>query len=95
MIGETNASTSAGGSSVYYGTCSTPASTTAKAVTVGEKFKLAEGAMIVVTFTNANTARTPTLNVTPSGRSATGAKSIRIKASSALKSGSILPHRTA
>lgn len=52
--------------SVWYGTSSTAASTAAKVVTC-ENFVLTKGAVISVTFTTANTAATPTLNVNSTG----------------------------
>lgn len=55
---------------IYYGECSTAADTVAKTVTV-PNFKLETGAMVIVKFTNANSASSPTLNV-----SGTGAKSM-------------------
>ena len=54
-----------------YGVCSTAASTTAKTVTV-DNFSLETGAMVMVKFTDKNSASTPTLNV-----NGTGAKAIR------------------
>lgn len=48
------------------GTCSTASATTEKAVTL-LGFSLAKGANIIVTFTNANTAIAPTLNVNSTG----------------------------
>lgn len=55
-----------------YGTCSTAASTAAKTVSItGFPSTLETGAMVAVKFTYANTAASPTLNV-----SSTGAKSI-------------------
>ena len=56
-----------------YNTCSTAAGTAAKTVSAGN-FSLETGAMVVVKFTNANTASNPTLNV-----SSTGAKAIYYK----------------
>ena len=53
-----------------YGVCSTAAGTTAKIVDAGN-FALETGAMVVVKFNAANTATSPTLNV-----SSTGAKAI-------------------
>lgn len=55
-----------------YGVCSTAQGTSAKTVTVSN-FSLEAGAMVVVKFTNKNTASTPTLNV-----NGTGAKAIKI-----------------
>ncbi len=56
---------------VYYGTCSTGASTVAKVVTCSSFTELTTGAMIAVKFTATNTASSPTLNV-----NSTGAKTI-------------------
>lgn len=70
-----NLGSGGGGSSdptTWYGTCSTTASTTEKAVTCSG-FALTAGAIIAILFTTANTAATPTLNV-----NTTGAKSIYI-----------------
>ena len=53
-----------------YVECSTAAATAAKAVSI-TNFKLVAGVMVAIKFTNANTANSPTLNVTE-----TGAKSI-------------------
>jgi hypothetical protein len=47
----------------WYGICSTAAATAAKTVTVPGTFVLEAGAVAIVTFTNANTASTPTLAV--------------------------------
>lgn len=55
---------------IQLGTCSTASATTEKAVTL-DNFSLSSGATVLVTFTNANTATTPTLNV-----NSTGAKAI-------------------
>lgn len=55
-----------------YGTCSTAANTAAKVVACPD-FVLFDGARIQVTFTNANTASAPTLNV-----NSTGAKPVYI-----------------
>src|SRR5574344_1845797 len=60
------------------GTCSTASATAEKAVTLSG-FVLATGATIQVTFTNANTATTPTLNV-----NGTGAKAIYNEAGTAV-----------
>lgn len=54
----------------HYGTCSTAAATAEKAMAVNS-FTLATGSRVVVKFTVANTAASPTLNV-----NGTGAKSI-------------------
>lgn len=56
----------------WYGTCGTAAGTAAKVVTCSG-FTLKVGAIINVSFTNANTATTPTLNV-----NSTGAKNIYV-----------------
>lgn len=53
-----------------YGVCSTAAATAAKAVTV-DNFSLETGAVVIVKFSEANSASSPTLNV-----NGTGAKSI-------------------
>ena len=49
-----------------YGVCDTAADTAAKTVTIN-KFELKEGAMVIVKFTNANSASSPTLNVNGTG----------------------------
>ena len=46
-----------------YGVCSTAAGTKAKEVTVGSDFTLVTGAQVIVKFTNANSASSPTLKV--------------------------------
>ena len=58
---------------VFYGTCSTEATTAEKAITLTDatNFSLRAGVSIVVKFTNTNTAQNPTLNV-----NSTGAKSV-------------------
>ena len=57
---------------IWYGTCSTAAATAEKAVTVEETgFSLAEGVLLIVKFSTANTASSIKLNV-----NATGAKSV-------------------
>ena len=56
-----------------YDTCSTAAGTAEKTVSAGD-FALETGAMVVVKFTNTNTAANPTLNV-----SSTSAKAIYYK----------------
>lgn len=58
---------------IWTGTCSTAAGTAAKTVTLDEKsgFTLATGRKVAVTFTNGNSAASPTLNV-----NSTGAKNI-------------------
>lgn len=55
-----------------YGTCATSASTVAKVVSCTDFSELYNGASIIVRFTYANSASTPTLNV-----NSTGAKTIR------------------
>ena len=55
---------------IPYGVCSTAAGTAAKTVQV-ENFSLEEGAVVIVKFTNTNSASSPTLNV-----NGTGAKAI-------------------
>ena len=59
------------------GSCSTGASTTTKVVNDVSNFSLEEGAMIAVTFANANTAADATLNV-----NSTGAYTIKLGANS-------------
>ena len=63
---------------IYTASCSTAAGTTAKVATLDDStgFSLAAGVMVVVRFTNGNTATTPTLNV-----SSSGAKTIAIPSS--------------
>lgn len=51
----------------FIGTCSTDEATAAKTVTGVTGFALASGACIAVTFTNANTAASPTLDVDTTG----------------------------
>ena len=51
---------------LYYGVCSTAADTAAKTVTV-DNFSLVTGAMVIVKFSNANSASSPTLNVNNTG----------------------------
>lgn len=60
------------GTTTWYGTCGTTASTAAKVVTCAN-FALETGAIVAVLFTTANTAATPTLNV-----NSTGAKTIYV-----------------
>ena len=57
----------------HYGTCGTTGATAAKTVSI-TNFSLVTGAKVMVRFTYANTATSPTLNV-----NSTGAKSIRYK----------------
>lgn len=61
------------GHGIYYGTCATDASTVAKVATLTDAtgFKLATGSVVIIKFTNANSASKPTLNV-----NGTGAKAI-------------------
>lgn len=65
--------TLARGVKMYYGTCTTAAATAAKAVTVSadQNFTLTVGALVMVKFTNSNSASSVTLDV-----NSTGAKSI-------------------
>ena len=55
---------------IFYGTCSTAAGTAAKVMTASKFSGLAEGVVINVKFTNANTADSPTLNVNNTGAKA-------------------------
>lgn len=71
----------------HYGTCSTAAATTEKAVTCST-FKLLTGAKINVKFTVTNTASNPTLNV-----NGTGAKAIYYR-NSAIPAGYLAVNRT-
>ena len=57
----------------FIATCSTDAATAAKTVTGVTGFALASGACIAITFSTANTAASPTLNI-----NATGAKPIML-----------------
>ena len=50
----------------YYGVCSTDANVSKKTVNI-DGFKLVEGAMVIIKFTNANNAFDPTLNVSGTG----------------------------
>ena len=56
-------------SNVAYGTCATAAATAAKAITLSgnDNWKLTVGAIIMVSFTNSNTAESVTLNVNNTG----------------------------
>ena len=54
----------------WYGTCSTTASTTAKTVTCSG-FTKVKGAVIAITFSTANTANAPTLNINSTTATAT------------------------
>jgi hypothetical protein len=67
------AASSGGSQTTWYGTSSTAASTAAKTTSITD-FELVKGAMVSVYFSTANTAATPTLNV-----SGTGAKQIRAR----------------
>lgn len=67
-----NSTANAANAKLTYGTCSTAADTAAKTVSI-TGFVLVKGAVVNVTFTNANTAANPTLNI-----SSTGAKNIRL-----------------
>ena len=58
------------GAGTWYGTCSTAAATTAKTSTI-TNYVLTPGAIVTLTFSTANTAAAPTLNI-----NSTGAKSI-------------------
>lgn len=73
--GKWGAATPTGGGTqnVFYGTCSTAASTTEKVVTVSDdSFSLTAGVTVNVNFDKANSVERPTLNV-----NGTGAKNIR------------------
>ena len=67
------AASSGGSQTTWYGTSSTAAGTAAKTTSITD-FELVKGAMVSVYFSTANTATTPTLNV-----SGTGAKQIRAR----------------
>lgn len=69
---QTTADTAMDRATAIYGTCSTDSTVDAKVV-ICPDFVLFDGARIQVTFTNANTASAPTLNV-----NSTGAKAIYI-----------------
>lgn len=63
--------------SMLYATCSTAAATAAKVATLSSgSLTLAEGRTVTVTFTNGNTATSPTLNV-----AGTGAKAMKCQGS--------------
>ena len=70
---ESSSGRATNGHGIYYGTCDTAAATVAKVVTLADStgFSLTTGAVVIVKFTNANSASNPTLNV-----NSTGAKSI-------------------
>lgn len=67
--------------SYHYGTCSTAASTVAKVVTCSG-FTRYTGAMVMVHFTYANTAASPTLNVNSTGAAAIRAYNSALTSSS-------------
>lgn len=67
---QTSGASAPRGAKTWYGTCSTTASTVAKAVTA-PNYVLTRGSLVVITFSTANTANAPTLNV-----NSTGAKAI-------------------
>lgn len=73
--GDTGATGAAGkDGQMLYATCSTASGTAAKAATISSgSLTLKDGVSVAVKFTNANTASSPTLNV-----SSTGAKTIRL-----------------
>ena len=52
--------------SIYYGTCSSAADSTAKTVDI-EGFRLTPGVIVVIKFTNSNSVGSPTLNVSGTG----------------------------
>lgn len=58
----------ADGNAIYYGICSTAATTVAKTVTL-KGFTLQSGAAVAVKFTYSNTAASPTLNINSTGAS--------------------------
>ena len=61
-----DAKSDSGHNHIYYGVCSTAAATAAKTVTV-DNFSLVTGAMVIVKFSEANSASSPTLNVNGTG----------------------------
>ncbi len=69
VLGSGNISIS-GDTTTWYGTCSTTASTTAKTVTCSG-FTKTTGAVIAITFSTANTANAPTLNINSTTATAT------------------------
>ena len=75
------------GNITHYGSCSTAAATTEKAVSCNN-FELTTGARIIVKFTVTNTAGSPTLNV-----NSTGAKAIYYRGS-AIAAGYLAANRT-
>lgn len=67
---------------IFYGTCDTSSSTSAKVATVnGSSFILRQGAMVCIRFSNTNTSSSATLNV-----NSTGAKTINLSNSTSLTS---------
>ena len=74
VINSIKIGTSVGVFAPSYATCTTDATTTAKTATVQNSgnFALETGAIVIVKFSNTNTASTPTLNV-----KSTGAKPIK------------------
>lgn len=81
---ESSATRATKGHGIYYGTCSTYSDVTAKIVTLTDStgFSLTTGAVVVVKFTYANRAESPTLNV-----NSTGAKSIMRYGTTAVSNG--------
>ena len=73
------------GHGIYYGTCTTAAATAAKVVTLTDEtgFSLTTGAVVIIKFTNTNSASSPTLNV-----NSTGAKSIMVYGTTAASTSS-------
>ena len=67
------AANAAAAAQTFVGSCPTEAGTAAKVATVGSGFALASDACVAITFSVANTAASPTLNV-----NGTGAKAIRL-----------------
>ena len=72
---------------IHYGTCSTAGATAAKQVTCANFSALAAGSRIIVTFTYANTASNPTLNVSGSGAKAIYHKDTNISPSALTANG--------
>lgn len=56
-------------SSTFYGSCATSAQTSAKTVLISD-FELKTGIVVLIKFTNSNTADNPTLNVSGTGAKA-------------------------
>lgn len=63
-----------GNGRIFYGTCSTAASTAEKAVSCSDYDALTSGDVVIVNFTNANTASNPTLKV--NGKTAKSIKQV-------------------